>query len=213
MNTNECIGASRGAVPASAADVGRKALWVIREIALPTIIKTCLSCRSNRHHPSGKFRVNANGKLLDVWLLVHCDHCGRTSKIPVHERVRVRDLEGSRLIMFEKNDPAAVREFVMSPSLASKAIYRLDWTGTWALDTDSPFYTLEDPVPVNIIVRFELPASIRLEKILMQGFGVSRSHLRSAVASGRVLLPVDVDTKVHDDFTLTVTGTESPGVV
>lgn len=205
--------ANRGAVPPSAADVGRKALWVIRELGLPAIVKACLSCGANRHHPSGKFRVNANGKLLDVWLLVWCDSCGSTWKIPIHERVNVRALESSRRMMFENNDPAAVRELVMNASLASKAMYRLDWSDTWTLETNMPFYTLEDPEPINIIVSFELPAPIRVEKILMLGFGVSRSQLRSAVASGRVLLPLDVDTKVRDDFTLTVTEKESPGVV
>jgi len=205
------VAASGGAVPTSGADVGRKALWAIRELGLPAIVKTCLSCRSDHHHPSGKFRVNANGKLLDVWLLMHCDRCGRTSKIPIHERISVRELENSRLMMFENNDPATVRELVLDASLASKAMYRLDWTDTWTLETHEPFYTLDDPEPINIIVSFELPASIRLERILMLGFGVSRSQLRSVVASGRVLLPVDLDSKVRDDFTLTVTGTESAG--
>jgi len=59
-----------------------KALWVVSELGLPTIVKTCVSCRSTRHRPTGKFRVNANHKLLDVWLLIRCDLCGRTSKSP-----------------------------------------------------------------------------------------------------------------------------------
>jgi hypothetical protein len=223
MNKNASNGSTRwdgrtarngGTVPASDADVGRKALWVIRELSLPAIIKACVSCRtSTRHHPSGKFRVNANGKLLDVWLLVCCGHCGRTSKIPVHERVHVRTFESSRLRMFEDNDPAAVRELVMSTTLARKGMYRLDWSGTWTLETDMPFYSLEDPVPINVVVRFELPAPIRVEKILMLGFGISRSQLRSAVASGRVRLPLDTDAKVSDDFALTVMGMEAPGAV
>src|SRR6266567_1836507 len=49
-------------------DIGRKALWVIREFGLPAIVKAGVSCRSTRHHPTGKFCVNANGKLLDVWI-------------------------------------------------------------------------------------------------------------------------------------------------
>jgi Domain of unknown function (DUF427) len=67
MNDFRSIG-----VPAEGggSDIGRKALWVIRELGLPAIVKACVSCRSTRHHPTGKFRVNANGKLLDVWLLI-----------------------------------------------------------------------------------------------------------------------------------------------
>jgi hypothetical protein len=57
---------------------GRAAQWVIRELGLPALVKACVSCRSARHHPTGKFRVNANGKLLDVWMLIRCERCGRT---------------------------------------------------------------------------------------------------------------------------------------
>jgi hypothetical protein len=111
------------------ADVDRKALWVIRELGLPAIVKACVSCRSTRHHPTGKFRVNANGKLLDVWMLIGCELCDRTSKIPIHERVHVQALENERLLMFEKNDPAMVRKLVIDGELAGTAGYQLDWAG------------------------------------------------------------------------------------
>jgi hypothetical protein len=69
-----------------------------------------------------------------VWLLICCELCGRTSKIPVHERVNVRALDHERLVRFENNDPA------MDATLAHRSAYRLDWAGTWRLDTDMPFY-------------------------------------------------------------------------
>jgi hypothetical protein len=142
-------------------DIDRKALWVVTELGLPTIVKACVSCGSTRHRPTGKIRVNANHKLLDVWLLLGCELCGRTSKVPVHERVNVRALDHERLLMFENNDPAMVRHLTMDATLARKAAYRLDWTGTWRLDTDTPFYDLqrEDAAPLEVIIRFELPAT------------------------------------------------------
>src|SRR5882757_2014295 len=120
-------------------DVDRKALWVVKELALPAIVKACVSCRSARHRPTGKLRVNANGKLLDVWMLICCELCDRTSKIPIHERIHVRALESERLPMFENNDPAMVRHLAMDAALSGKAGYQLDWTGTWELETDMPF--------------------------------------------------------------------------
>jgi hypothetical protein len=187
-------------------DIDRKALWVIRELGLPAIVKACVTCRSTRHHPTGKFRVNANSKLLDVWMLINCELCDRTSKIPIHERINVRALENERLVMFEKNDPAMVRQLAMDASLASKAGYRLDWNGTWELETDMPFYELEraDPAPLEVVTRFELPAPIRVEKLLMAGFGLSRSAARGMVDSGRIRLPMAVDARAREDFTFFV---------
>ena len=188
-------------------ETDRKALWVIRELGLPAVVKACvLGCRSTRHHPTGKFRVNANGKLLDVWMLINCERCDRTSKISIHERIHVRALEQERLVMFEKNDPAMVRQLAMDPSLASRAGYRLDWNGTWELETDMPFYELEsaDPAPLEVVIRFEFPAHIRVEKLLMDGFGLSRSAARGMVDAGRIRLPMAINARVREDFTLFV---------
>jgi hypothetical protein len=188
-------------------DADRKALWVIRELGLPAIVKACVSCRSTRHRPTGKFRVNANGKLLDVWMLICCELCRRTSKIPVHERIHVRALESERLVMFENNDPAMVRHLTMDGPPAGRAAYQLDWNGTWELETDMPFHDLEraDPAPLEVVVRFELPAPVRIEKLLTAGFGLSRSAVRGMVDTGRIRLPVAIDAKAREDFTFFVT--------
>jgi hypothetical protein len=193
-------------------DIDRKALWVIRELGLPAIVKACVSCGSTRHRPTGKFRVNANGKLLDVWMLICCEGCGATSKIPVHERIHVRSLEHGRLLMFENNDPAMVRQLAMDASLAGKSGYQLDWSGTWELETDMPFHELEhgEPAPLEVVVRFELPAPIRVEKLLTAGFGLSRSAVRRMVDSGRIRLPVAFDAKAREDFNLFVTAAPPP---
>lgn len=189
-----------------APDIDRKALWVVKELGLPVIVKTCVSCRSARHRPTGKFRVNANGKLLDVWMLIGCESCGRTSKIPIHERVQVPALRGERLLGFENNDPAVVRHLVMDAALAGRAGYQLDWNGTWELETDLPFYDLEgaDPAPLEVVVRFELPAPIRVGKLLTAGFGRSRSAVRGLVDSGRIRLPLGIDARAREDFTFLV---------
>jgi hypothetical protein len=187
-------------------DIGRQALWAIRELGLPAIVKACVSCRSARHHPTGKFRVNANGKLLDVWMLICCELCGRTSKIPIHERIHVRALDSERLLMFQDNDPATVRDLAVDPALARQAAFQLDWSGAWELETDLPPRELMrgDPAPLTVIIRFELPVPIRVEKLLTSGLGLSRSAVRGMADSGRIRLPMAIGAKAREDFTLFV---------
>jgi hypothetical protein len=189
----------------------RKALWVVKELGLPAIIKACVSCRLTRHHATGKFRVNANGKVIDVWMLIRCEQCGRTSKIPVHERVGVRALKRERLLMFEGNNRSVARDLAMDGTLAAQAAYRFDWTGTWKLETAMPSERgREAPGPLEVIVRFELPVPIRLEKLFMTGFGLSRSVVRDMADSGRVRLPMAIDAKGREDFAFFVNATAPP---
>jgi hypothetical protein len=152
--------------------------------------------------------VNANGKLLDVWMLIRCELCGRTSKIPIHERIRVQALDSERLLMFENNDPAMVRDLAMDAALAAQAAYQLDWSSTWELETSMPSCEpeREDPAPLTVLVRFELPVPIRVEKLLTTGFGLSRSAVRAMVDSGRIRLPMAIDAKAREDFTLLLSG-------
>ena len=181
----------------------------MRECGLPAIVRPCADCSGSRHHPSGKFRVNANGKLLDVWLLLCCSTCGRTSKVPVHERVHVQALDPAHRLAFEANDPAMVRALTMSASLATKTGYQLDWTDTWRLDTDTPFYSPREPESFRVLVGFELPVPIRVERLLMLGLNVSRGEVRRMVARGRIRLPIEPGAKAHQDFEFTVDGAGS----
>jgi hypothetical protein len=187
-------------------EIDRKALWTVRELGLPAIVRGCPSCRTQRHHPTGKIRVNASGKLLDVWLLIGCDHCGRTSKVPVHERIHVSALDHDRLVRFETNDPAVVRELATDMSLARRTPYLLDWADTWELQTDQPFYDVHSPeaASMEVVVRFELPAPIRVVKLLMAGLGLSRAVVRRMVLTEQIQLPVDMDARVREDFRFVV---------
>jgi hypothetical protein len=188
----------------------RRARWAVRQSCLPAVVKPCPDCTGTRHRPSGKFRVNANGKLLDVWLLLCCEACGRTSKVPVHERIQVHSLERARRLAYEANDPAVIRELAMSASLAAKNGYRLDWTGTWELQTDTPCYSPDDPAPLTVLITVELPAPVRVERLLMLGLGLSRAEVRRMVADQRIRLPLALSAKAKQDFELTVDGGGSP---
>lgn len=188
----------------------RKAHWTVRQSGLPAVVKPCQDCAGQRHRPAGKFRVNANGKLLDVWLLLRCAVCGRTSKVPVHERVQVHSLERARLLAYEANDPAVVRELAMSASLAAKNGYRLDWDGAWELQTDTPCYSPADSASLTVLISFELPAPVRVERLLMLGLGLSRAEVRRLVADQRIRLPLALSAKAKQDFELTVGGGGSP---
>ena len=109
---------------------------------------------------------------------------------------------------YENNHPAVVRELTMSASLAAKNGYRLDWTGTWELETDTPFYSPGDPASLRVLISFELPAQVRVERLLMLGLGLSRAEVRRMVADGRLRLPLALDAKAHQDFELTIDGAD-----
>jgi hypothetical protein len=55
-----------------------------------------------------------------------------------------------------------------------------------------------------VLISFELPAPIRVERLLIRGLGLSRAEVRRMVADGRIHLPLALDAKAHRDFELTI---------
>jgi hypothetical protein len=131
-----------------------------------------------------RFRVNANGKLLDVWLLVRCVLCDRTNKLPVHERAAVRSIDPGELHGYHVNDPYLVASRLLDPLLARRNHFTLDWTGAWRLD--APPAVLDGPWPVRVEVTFVDPVPVRPERLIAQGLGLSRNEvLRGSRATPR----------------------------
>jgi len=138
------------------------AIWLVHLIRLPMIVEDCPVCSSSRYAATGKFRVNANGKLLDVWLLTRCTNCNRTAKQPVLERVPVRNIPPAQLKQFTDNDPNLVTEILIKLATnVRKNRISLDWTGCWtvAQEPESSSTTgrltvsvqLTDPIPLHPI--------------------------------------------------------------
>jgi len=154
--------------------------WVVRRTRLPLLSLRCVDCRSESATTGeGRFRVNANRNLLDVWLLVRCVSCDRTSKLTVHERASVRSFDPAELDGFHANDPGLVASRLLDPLLARRNRFSLDWKGAWRLDTPSAL--LGEVWPVQVEVVFEAPVPVRPERLIVQGLDLSRNEVRRRI--------------------------------
>ncbi len=77
-----------------------------------TIIRRCGGCGKKKSFVcSGKFRVNANGRRLDVWLIYRCEKCGRTLNVPIYERVPPERIPPELYDRFLENDRKLAVEY------------------------------------------------------------------------------------------------------
>ncbi len=110
-------------------------IWMVIPTCLPAVRRRCHACGSARFRPNGKFRVNANRKLLDAWLLVLCTGCGDTIKLTVLERTNVRSVRPEFLDLLHDNDPGLTAELLQDPVVRRRNRIALDWDNAWRLDT------------------------------------------------------------------------------
>ncbi|MCM0674185.1 DUF1062 domain-containing protein [Micromonospora phytophila] len=137
----------------------------VRRTLIPQLAFRCVHCHYGLASTGdGKFRVNANGKLLDIWLLVACVSCDRTSKITIHDRVPVRYLDPILLTGYSGNPSSLVARVLLDPLIAPPN--RFD--SSWELLAPSP---PESPWPVQVSVIFDVPVPLRPERLINQGAG------------------------------------------
>lgn len=180
--------------------------WVVRRTRLPLLSVRCVDCRSESATTGeGRFRVNANGKLLDVWLLVRCVSCDRTSKLTVRERAPVSSFRPAELHGYGVNDPELVASTLLDPLLARRNRFTLDWTGAWRLDTPSPAW-LDEAWPVQVEVVFEDPVPVRPGRLIARGLGLSRNEVLR-----RVKCDISLRRPTSAGFTFTVIGPRDAG--
>ncbi|WP_245928641.1 DUF1062 domain-containing protein [Murinocardiopsis flavida] len=167
--------------------------WAVRRTRLPLLAIRCAACPSGRASTGkGRFRVNANGKLLDVWLLVNCVSCDWTAKLTVHDRVPVRALPADLLAGYTANAPSLVADTVLDPLIARRNRFALDWDGCWELHAPP---VAEDPWPAHIAVAFDDPVPIRPERLIARGLGISRAEI-----ARRVKIDIPLNRRTKRDF-------------
>lgn len=92
----------------------KKVVWEIEYHALPKVTTYCKKCgRKTTFVCSGKFRVNAQRRTLDIWLIYKCANCDSTWNASVYSRISPQSLSPERLEGFCKNEESLIMEYAM----------------------------------------------------------------------------------------------------
>ena len=176
--------------------------WLVVPTCLPLIRRRCHACASERFRASGKFRVNANHKLLDAWLLVLCIDCGETAKLTVLERMTVRSVRPELLDRLHDNDPGLTSELLQAPVVQRRNRIALDWDNAWRLDTGGSDHL--DREVIDVSVRFAARIPVRPVRLIADGCDLPRAHVERLITEGKLVSAVRLSGKLSDDFTFTL---------
>jgi len=128
---------------------------------------------------SGKFRVNANGKQVDAWLIYKCTACDNTWNRPVLERRKVDGIDPALLEALRRNDPKLARRLACD----IRDLQCRTATAGAPADVGVRKERLSDaPVSVRwlaVHLAVPQPVTLRLDRLLARELGLSRSHLQA----------------------------------
>jgi hypothetical protein len=147
-----------------------------------------------------KFRVNAQKKRLDVWLIYRCCVCDDTWNLPIFERAAVGDIDAFDAIA--RNDPALALRYAFDRT-------RLMRHGAVEEHPEVSIHKARDAGcprtagAITIALALARPCGLRLDRLLALGLGLSRGEigrlhetgalpaarksLRSSIADGQTI--------------------------
>ena len=176
--------------------------WIVAPTCLPLVRRRCHACASERFRASGKFRVNANHKLIDAWLLALCAACGETAKLTVLERMTVRSIGPELLDRLHDNDPGLTAELLQDPVMRRRNRFALDWDNAWRLDTGGSDHL--NAKVLDVWVHFAARIPVRPVRLIAEAFGLSRAKVERLIAEGKLVAAVPLTGKLSGDFTFTL---------
>ncbi|MER9160468.1 DUF1062 domain-containing protein [Mesorhizobium sp. M0715] len=166
--------------------------WTIAPKTPPRPLISCNRCGTVKAYcSSGKFRVNANGKRIDVWLIYRCIDCDNSWNFGIFERCNRRDIDPALLAALESNDPALAHRHAFDVIALRNRIGRVEEFPDVSVHKRRLGDTREAATVLEIQLGLEMPTSLRLDRLLASELGISRSRLQ-ALEEKRLLI-VDPD--------------------
>ncbi len=154
--------------------------WTVTPKDAPQPLIACNRCGCRKpFQSSGKFRLNAQGKRQDAWLIYKCTSCQSTWNCPVFVRKHIREIDPATMQALQSNskplakkmafDGILLRRHAQSVKESNDADVRKEIVS----GTAKPWLALE----ILLAVPFHIP--LRTDRLLARELGLSRTQLRN----------------------------------
>lgn len=157
------------------------------------VIRSCPKCGGKTHFKNtGKFRVNANGNKLDVWLIYQCEQCKHTLNLTIYERKKVSSVSKEEYQCFLNNDQQLAEMYGTNMQLFRKNQAEIDFDSV-SYDFEKRREAIEGSDAMESSAAGELPVitinnpyqlKIRPEKQIAELLKLSRSQVKDFINQG-----------------------------
>lgn len=169
----------------------KKITWEVEYISQLPVIRYCKKCgKKTEYICSGLFRVNAQHKYLDIWLIYKCSNCDSTWNSTIYSHVNPKSLNPEILEQFHTNDYNLVKQYAMNMELLHRN----------GAEVGIPEYkivgqeiNINDLTQVHIISKY--PCQLKVSTLLREKLGLSRKVFDEMLDCGIIRSNSGVDLK------------------
>jgi hypothetical protein len=156
----------------------RSERWLIKPLTCPRPIRYCPACGAVREFICGeRFRINANKKNIDVWLLYRCSDCDDTWKYPVLERKSIAAFDSVAYECYVRHDQRMVWKHAFDLGRMRSHAVRVAVNADVLVER-SIISGPVDAETLSIYLEVPLACDHRLDRLLATELGVSRATIQ-----------------------------------
>jgi hypothetical protein len=159
--------------------------WKVIPTCPPRVVRPCERCgRPRSFDCSEKFRVNANQKKLDAWLIYKCTSCDLTWKCTIFSRLDTRQVDRCLLRHLQANHQPTAWVYAFDYGLLRRNGVEVEPTIAYTIvGEDLKPYSYEQGC-VTVLLTAEQPLLVRIDTLLARKLGLSRAQLGALFTSG-----------------------------
>ncbi len=155
------------------------------------IIRGCPKCgRKTYFQNTKKFRVNANGNKLDIWLIYQCGECKHTLNLSIYERQKVSSISKEEYRRFLDNDEWLAEMYGKNLQLFRKNKVPVDLKKVnynfVKLHETTKYSDFGERIVIEVKNPYQL--KIRPKKQIAEILGISGNQVKSLLEKGEMEL-------------------------
>ena len=156
-----------------------------------TVLRNCPGCgQKSSFKNTGKFRVNANGSKIDVWLIYQCEKCRHTFNLTIYKRQKNTSIPTDEYQRFLGNDEQLAEEYGRNLELFQKNKAEIDSKNV-NYELVKLQETIDETVCDNqtlITIHNPYRLKIRPEKLISEILGLSTNQAKKLIAKESITI-------------------------
>ena len=174
--------------------------WEVKVKNTHLLIKKCSHCDSDRFYCSDKFRMNAQKKNIDVWLIYRCVKCDNTCNLTLLSRSKPDLIDKTLFHSFSMNDKDTAWKYAFSTEMERKNNLRLDY-GSVEYEV-IPNTSLEDLLNlsnevIKIHIKCEFEFDLKLSSLIRRCFSLSANQVKRMFEDGIITITSNKPPQKH----------------
>lgn len=160
----------------------QKVIWEIHYHSPLPVSKYCKKCgKKTEYISSGQFRVNAQRKDLDIWLIYKCLNCNTTWNVAILSRISPKSLDPELLERFHNNNETVANQYAMDIENLRRNGGEIGLPDYEVIGDNIPFN--ED---VELQIKTEYQSQIKVSTIIREKLQLTQKIYEDMLANGRI---------------------------